>query len=673
MDMATQTSIPLDQISGFACAYELVARRLSARLRPPEPMPFSRWISENIVLIDGPHAGELWCGEGAPYLVEIADCLSDDHPCNRVTVRKSQQTGASVLGLAWCLYIAEREPANTLYAAPGGDALRDMNSRKLSPMIEAYEKRRGVRTFAPITSRDGNGSTTYHKKFPGGYLRLANANSVTDLSSATDKKGIKDEVSKWENIPGYGDPEELFEGRFTAFRRSGNYKILEVSTPEVDSGDETGMAEGHCRIDRSFRQSDQRYWHITCPHCHELFVQSFEHFNINEDAPAESVMVCPNNGCVVTEIERVQAVRKGQWKPTNPGKNRHPGFHIDAFCSLMMSYEAVAQDFIRAERAGEIGKKNFHNLNLGLPYAMRGDAPDHVRLMERREEYPENQVPMQAGLLVAGCDVQHTGLWVEIVAFASDRQSWCVSRRWLEGDTDVHGAGAWTKLAAVCDEAFYDAAGNAWQLDALGIDCGDGGRANQVYHFTRSRPRAHAVYGVAGWSAPAVGAEQIVDVDLDGKKIKHGARRVAVGTWSLKADLYSELRKVGRAGGKEIDPPGYCHFGQFLAEDYFKQLTSEYLITATVKGRITQRWAQRGDNHILDCRVYAKAMAEKMGLSIMTDDQWRELRQMRGLKELDAKALDLFSPAPQKVQEQIAVPEPSRKSGRRMRSKGILH
>jgi phage terminase large subunit GpA-like protein len=231
-------------------------------------MPFSKWLSKNLVLIDGEHAGEPWSADGAPYLVEIADCLSDDHPCNLVTVRKSQQSGASILALGWCLYIADREPANILYGMPNIDALREMNSQKLQPLIDAWHKQIKRTVILPQTSRSF-GSTTYEKKFAGGFLALANANAVMDLSSKTIRKGVKDEVSKWQDIPGYGDPEDLFFGRFTAFRRTKSWKILEISTPEVDSGDELGEAEGHCRIDRSFRRSDQRFWNCICPECRQ--------------------------------------------------------------------------------------------------------------------------------------------------------------------------------------------------------------------------------------------------------------------------------------------------------------------------------------------------------------------------------------------------------------------
>jgi phage terminase large subunit GpA-like protein len=62
---------------------------------------------------------------------------------------------------------------------------------------------------------------------------------------------------------------------------------------------------------------------------------------------------------------------------------------------------------------------------------VRGDAPDWQRLFERREDYAENTVPPLGLLLVAGADVQHSGIWLEVVAFAPDRQSWTVSARFL--------------------------------------------------------------------------------------------------------------------------------------------------------------------------------------------------------------------------------------------------
>ena len=267
----------------------LVARRLESVVRPKPLVPFARWLQENIVLVDGPQAGQPWSPHGAPYLPGIADCLDVEDASTLVTVRKSQQTGVSILALAWSLYIADRAPANTLYAAPNGDMLRELNSQKLQPLIDRWHQHIGREVILPMTSRSSIGSTTYEKKFPGGYLGLANANAVMDLSSKTVKFGVKDEVSKWEDIPTYGDPEKLFIGRFTAFRRIEEYKILELSTPEVDSGDEDAESDAHCRIDRSFRRSDQRFWHVPCPGCGVFFAFAFERLRIDEAEPHRTV------------------------------------------------------------------------------------------------------------------------------------------------------------------------------------------------------------------------------------------------------------------------------------------------------------------------------------------------------------------------------------------------
>jgi phage terminase large subunit GpA-like protein len=128
----------------------------------------------------------------------------------------------------------------------------------------------------PQTSRNAQGgSTTYEKKFAGGYVALANANAVMDLSMSKTRKGVKDELSKWEDIPGRGDPEDLFFGRFTAFRRTKDWKILEISTPEVDSGAtraRRGARAGPLPHRPRFRQLRPPLLERALPECGQPFV-----------------------------------------------------------------------------------------------------------------------------------------------------------------------------------------------------------------------------------------------------------------------------------------------------------------------------------------------------------------------------------------------------------------
>lgn len=639
-------------------AVRVVAGSLARRIRPSKRIKFSQWLPDNIVLVDGPKAGHAWDPDGAPYLLEIADCLSHDHPCNRVTVRKSQQSGASILALSWCLYIADREPANTLYAAPNKDALRAMNSEKLQPLITAWQERTRRTVILPQTSRNAQGSTTYEKKFAGGYVALANANSVTDLSSKTPQNGIKDEVSKWQEIPGAQDPEDLFFGRFTAFRRTEDWKILEISTPETDSGvdfDEhgeiLGEGPGHCRIDKSFQKSDRRYWHCLCPACGKPFVHTIERLRIDPREPHRTRYE-HECGHRLTEAERVVAVRKGFWRATMPGPGRHPGFHIDAFVSLMMSYKAIGEDFLAART--EIEKKGFANLVLGLPYKFKGDAPDWKKLLDRVEpELKRGHVPPRGLLLVAFADVQMRGIWLSIRAFAPNRESWSVDATYIEGDTSDHNGPVFQQLRKeTLERRFPDAFGGERTVDALGVDSGY--RANVVYSFVRNSQRQHpmsgkdlvlATKGLKGWSRPALGQPSLVDIDLAGQKVTQGAKVWGIGTWPLKVTLYAEVRQtLPEPPALPVVPDGYWHFGSWNDENYFKQLTAERLEDVKFQGRTTGRkWVKTGDNHFHDCEVGNIALADYLGLSSTTPAQWAQLAVARGLPPAMTE-VTLFTP-----------------------------
>jgi phage terminase large subunit GpA-like protein len=626
-------------------ALSLIADRLARVIKPAEPISLSRWLSQNLVLVDGEHAGNLWSAAGAPYLSEVADCLCDDHPCNYVTVRKSQQSGASILALGWCLYVADVEPANMLYAVPGIEALRDLNSGKLQPLIDTLQKRAKREIILPQTARSGAGSTTFEKVFArGGRLYLGNANAVMDLSSKTIKKGVRDEFSKWTDIPGYGDPATLFFGRFTAFRRTKTFKILDISTPEIDTGDETGKTEGHCRIDLRFRASDQRFWHCICPECGQAFVHTTENLIVNVAHPHLSAYRC-TCGHHISDSERLIAidpVSGAEWIATNDAGD-HPGFHIDAYISKMMSYEAIAEDKIEVDRKNtERARKDFSNLVEGKAYRVRGDAPDHEKLMERRVDWlKRGHIPPQGLIYTAAADVQMRGIWYEILAWGSDRQSWPVDAGYIDGDTgDPTGAVFEELRKRTIDHRFPDAFGGYKSLDALAVDTGY--RSNAVHAFIRKHQRLHpdtghdvilGIKGVPGWGKPAIGQPTLVDIDLSGQKVRQGGRVWAVGTWPLKADFYSFLRlEATTTDGLVIYPRGYCHFGNWMDEVYFRQLVGDRLEVVKIHGKEAgKRWAQIRNNHFHDCRIYNQAMAEYLGISQITPDQWAALALRRGV------------------------------------------
>ena len=120
------------------------------------------------------------------------------------------------------------------------------------------------------------------------------------------------------------------------------------------------------------------------------------------------------------------------------------------------------------------------------------------------------------------------------------------------------------------------------------------------------------------------------------------------------------MRKEGVKSGRERDPEGYCHFGSWQDEVYFKQITAEYLADVNFKGRNRKIWKTRPaqpDNHLLDCRVYNLALAEYLGLSATSDAEWAQLARRRGLPEA-AIATDLFAPRKDEKGEPVAFEPP---------------
>lgn len=624
-------------------------------IKPVRPEPFHIWLPKNILLVDGPKKGELWSADDAPYLPGIAECLSIEHPCNYVTVRKAQQTGVSILALAWSLYISKVAPDNTLYAVPGIDTLQDINSAKFQPLIDAWQKRTGKTVIYPNVNRSGAGSKTYEKKFDGGSIFLGNANAVMDLSAKTCRYGIKDEVSKWQTLPNGADPETLFNGRFTAFRRTKNYKIFSLSTPEIDAGGDVG----HCRVDRDFQISDKRFWNIQCPECLHQLVMFDENLNVDVKHPHKTTYLCESCGHDISEPERVFAVRNGEWIPTGLGENLQPGFHVDAFISLMMSFEAIAEDRIKSERSGEIGKKDYSNLDLAKPYELKGDAPDYQRLMERREDYQQYWIPAEGLLLTCGVDVQHDCLYVEVVAFAQDRQTWSVAVEKFIGDTSDHKLGAWIELDAFYQRDFNTAYGTKRKIDATAVDAGDGGRTDQVSEWCKLRPNCYAIKGVGGRGVPAISPPKKTSVTARGKRKKYNSAELwPVGNWSIKSAFMANLHLSGLAAGELVDPPGYPHYGKWIAEDYFKQITAESFSSKLKNGKLIEGWdVLRRDNHWLDCRVYAIAMAEKIGLSSKSLKDWQFLRSLL----LPEPQIDLLTPVAGKPAPTVKAEKPEKK------------
>lgn len=618
-------------------AMTVAATALRSQIMPPDRLSPSDWAKRHLVLPDGPRANELWDVNHGLHIIEIVDAMAPDGDDNEIVVMKSAQTGFTTAAIIFAGHSIDSDPCRLMIVQPTTGALSDFNRDKLQPAIDQTQVL--ADKVRPATSRSSEGSTATSKMFAGGSLTLAIASSAADLRSKTIKKVVCDEIDQYpQDLDQQGSPLEMIEARQIAFLNSGDWRRLLISTPTI---------KGASEIERRYMAGDQRKWHVKCPECGGRFVFEFDRklFKFSDAFPFSAHYVRPCCGTIIEGHEKIAAYRTGEWIATAPKPGARKSYHFDALSSPLVPWDEIARKFVEADGDPQL-MKAFNNLYLGLPYEIRGDAPDHVRLMERRETgLKRGHIPPMGLILTGAADVQLRAIYYEIKAFGPDRQSWVVDAGVIEGDTDDPQGGAFAKLAEVHQRDYPDAFGGRRRVDAFGVDSGF--RSHVVYTWVRGRIGCFALKGLDGWHRPALGIGTPVDIDFNGKRIRNGTNVWGVGTWSLKGVFYADLRKEGIRSGQELDPPGYCHFGDWLDDVYFRQITSEYLGNENFKGRIRRVWMVRKgeENHLLDCAIYNMALADYLGLSRMTQDDWANLAAQRAAPEV-AKNPDMFSPAP---------------------------
>jgi phage terminase large subunit GpA-like protein len=624
-----------------------------ALFTPPPDLRVSEWADTYAVLPKESSAQPgRWITANAEYQRGFMDAINDPLVETIVTIWPAQ-SGKSAGLLNVVGYFCHQDPSPILFVQPTLEAAENFSKDRIAPMIRDTPALKPL--FGDPRAKD-SGNTLLHKQFPGGYLALSGANSPASLASRPIRIVLCDEVDKYDSSAGTeGDPVKLAVARTTTFW---NRKVILTSTPNI---------KGTSRIERAFLKSDQRRYFVTCPHCGEK--QTLEwgmlkwpsprsNPELKEHRPDECYYVCSGNGCEITEADKPDMIRAGEWIATAVSEDgKTAGFHLNALYSPWSTWPDLIREWLDSQGSME-ELKTFVNSKLAETFEPKGDRVEKDVFTDRQHDYlADCEAPEGVIIVTAAVDVQDNRLEASAIGWGFGEESWALDHRIFAGSPAEKGV--WAELEEWLHREFRREDGVKLRIRCTMMDSA-GHHTKEAYAFAKAhqKMRFYACVGRAnkdGIPRPLLSRPTKID--------EHGVLLYTVGVDTAKESFYSRL-KIEAEGG------GYCHFpyAPWADEEYFLQLASEELATV-YKGNtaVGKRWKKRRDrNEALDLRVYAMAALERLKPNF---DKWAEhLRKQAPIVKQEIKAAEPLpvgaveqKPAemPQVIKQKIASTRPT--------------
>lgn len=598
--------------------------RASQKLRWPVPISLPEWADQHRQLSRA--AGAIG-GGWRTSRVEIARgpmMAVTERGVQTITLEVATQLLKTEMMLNVIGYLAHADPGPMLMVLPKDEAAKSFSKERLAPMVEAtpvLKELIGDRR----TRRSAN--TVLFKKFPGGFLAMAGAGSPTNLAMRPVRVTLLDEIDKYEASK-EGDPVLLAEERSSTFG-SRRLSIRACSPTWTESS----------RIDRSYRESDQRRAFVACPHCgHRQDLDFFRHVHWEKRGtrhlPETAAIYCETCGVGWSETQRLVALQDVEWRQTKPficcgegqdprasrhwdedGRalcgecgsravsNTHAGFTASKLYSPWVTMVELAERWL-ASRDDPEAKQTFYNTALAQPFQTEAlkDVP-HEMLLRRRETW--EGIPNEVLAITAGVDVQPGGsssegrIEAEIVGWGLGEESWSLSHEVFSGDPARDDV--WLELDELLLSPWLRADGRAMAIRAACVDSG-GHNTQEAYRFCRNRAGRN-VWAIKGASDRSQWSP-IWPTAAHSKNLSHrvGFKPVIIGVNAAKEAVRQRLL-IAEPG------PGYCHFPTGRPAAWFEQLTGERLVIERKSGAMIRRWVAPRHRALeaLDCRIYAYA------------------------------------------------------------------
>jgi len=553
---------------------------------PPEDLSVSEWAAKYRMLdsktsaLPGP-----WSNAMTPYLVGVMDTLLD-YETEEIVLCKASQLGGTEAILNILGYIIQQDPSPTMVVYPSDVLAESIAKNRIVPMIMASPALR--ERYREIESKK------LELQFDGMYLSLVGSNSPSNLASKAIRFLFMDEVDKYPGASNKeADPISLARERTKTFQ---NRKIFITSTPTISTGHVWKSLQG-CDV--------EKHYFVPCPHCGKMIEFKWQQLKFpNEegmtytDRAELAVYVCPECGGVITDQHKSQMLRLGEWRTV---KQRGPyhrkvGFWINTFYSPFVRFSEIAKEYLISRHDPE-AHQNFINSWMAEPWEDTNLKTSADLVLDRQTHLPELIVPGWAKLLTGGVDVQKNCVYWTIRAWGS----------WLTSQNIAHGqALSLADVEYVMNLQYQrEDGGPPMVVNLCLVDSGFD--TDTVYDFCLANSE---------WALPSKGANtimhdyyRITQVDKPTSRA-HGMRLVLVNTGQFK-DLIA-----GRMHKKNTEKGGWMVYKD-CDREYAEQVTAEHKVNIKKGRRTVQEWVQKhshGDNHYLDCEVYAAAAAEVLGV-----------------------------------------------------------
>jgi phage terminase large subunit GpA-like protein len=589
------------------------------RIRPPERLTVSEWCDRHRA-INAKYSAEpgRWHTSRVPYLREIMDDFADPSVGSIVFIKCARVGGTEFLNNILA-YSVDARPMPIMYVLPTEGDVADEFSGRVKDIF----------TDSPKLSRH----------IPGGTWQVADmitldtlliyggwASSPSSLIRKTCGVVVFDEIDNCEAQAGrLGNTWKVAAERLVTFGYRG--KLVGVTTPTTE--DATGWVQ--------YQASDQRQYHVPCPHCGGYQVLTFASIKWPEGSDADQIELdnlakyaCAHCGSLIDQIQQrwmidrgiwlsrtehvadddagfldvenkkqVAAAIAGQWRPKivgTPPRTRARGYWINVLYSPWRTWSQVAAEFLRVKSEPE-KLRVFVNSWLAEPWQNTVDAPDESWLMPKvtNAQYNLGTVPADVRVLLCGADVHQDRIDYVVRGFGPCLRSWLV---------DV---GSTPTFEDLYERAFVEgyplAHDPGRRMSCYALGCDSRYREDEVHEFAK-QPGVAAIFGHERRSKPV---EQ-VNIAPRNTTTKVEPRWV----WNVHTTLFKS--KLSRLMKAPLDGPGGWHLPRDVSDEYLKQVTAEHFVLKTDKsGRKKWSWQPKTSgrpNHWWDTEVYTLALTD---------------------------------------------------------------